>query len=280
MAQLKSTTINQPGTSVDQHAGSAPGIRLPLISTWTERYGLPYVMAWLHRTSGVLLVLFLGYHIYTLQALSDPEIYNTKMQLLSHPVLLFLEWSLAIPVIFHAFNGGRLILYESFRIRSDAALMRWMLALLITYCAVLGLLMLLGTQSVSATFFWLLAMTAGVIVTIRGALQILFTPHLLTWKLQRLSGLFLIVMVPAHLLFMHLNPTIAKDAATIMTRLQQPFIKLVDLCLLVAICFHGAYGVTSIVKDYLAGEGVRRAATVIIAAAMMLLFFAGLRVLI
>ncbi|MBW2369455.1 MAG: hypothetical protein JRH15_16415, partial [Deltaproteobacteria bacterium] len=204
---------------------------IPLVSTVARLRGWPYIISWIHRITGVMLVLFSGYHIYTLQSLSTPAVYNAKMQLLGSPLFVLLEWALAIPVMFHALNGGRLILFESFRVRNDSGLIRWVIALLILYCAALGLLMAMGNQRVSAPFFWLMALTAGATITARGAQQILYTKHAVTWKLQRLTGLFLIVMIPAHFLFMHLNPTMAKEAETVLMRLAHPFIKFIDICL-------------------------------------------------
>jgi succinate dehydrogenase/fumarate reductase cytochrome b subunit len=135
-----------------------------------------------------------------------------------------LEWALAIPVIFHAFNGGRLILYESFERRDDESMNRWLLWLSILYVALLGALMLMGNQSVSAVFFWL-AMPAGLTLAYGVASKVWTIQHSLLWKLQRITGAYLLILIPVHMLFMHLNYAMAHEANTVAMRMQNYFIK-------------------------------------------------------
>lgn len=61
--------------------------------------------------------------------MTPPEIYDARMKLLRLPLFVLLEWLLAVPVIFHALNGGRLMLYEIFGNRKDALVLRWALGL-------------------------------------------------------------------------------------------------------------------------------------------------------
>ncbi len=72
--------------------------------------GWPFIIAWCHRIAGLLLVGYLWFHIYTLLSLSSPSSYDATMKFYGFFLFRILEWALAIPVIFHAFNGGRLIL--------------------------------------------------------------------------------------------------------------------------------------------------------------------------
>jgi succinate dehydrogenase / fumarate reductase cytochrome b subunit len=108
---------------------------VPVVSFYAKTRGWLFVIAWTHRISGLLMVLYIGIHIYTLSFLATPDAYDTKMKLFSFFPFSFLEWLLAAPVIFHALNGGRLILYEIFGIRNDESMIRWVLGLSAIYFA-------------------------------------------------------------------------------------------------------------------------------------------------
>ena len=86
---------------------------MPPLARYTRNRGLPFIISWAHRLSGVLLVIFVWFHIYTLSLLTSVGAYADKMKLYDLPVLTFIEWALALPVIFHALNGGRLILLRA-----------------------------------------------------------------------------------------------------------------------------------------------------------------------
>jgi succinate dehydrogenase hydrophobic anchor subunit len=162
-----------------------------------------------------------------------------------------LEWALAIPVIFHALNGGRLILYESFETRDDESMTHWLLWLSILYITLLGALMLMGNQSVSAVFFWLTIFVAGLTLAYGVGSKIWAIEHSLLWKLQRITGAYLLILIPAHMLFMHLNYAIAHEADTVAMRMQNYFIKAVDISLIVVVLYHAGYGLVSFIGDYL-----------------------------
>jgi succinate dehydrogenase / fumarate reductase cytochrome b subunit len=272
---------------MDRNAGdrSETGLALllgmiPPLARTTRNRGLPFVISWAHRLSGVLLVIFVWFHIYTLSFLTSAGAYSDKMKLYDLPLLTFIEWALALPVIFHALNGGRLILYESFRFRGDDVLLRWVAGLSILYAGILAVLMSMGSQNVSAVFFWLMGAAAascaayGLYARIRG------TAHRPSWKLQRISGAFLLVMLPAHFLFMHLSPQVAKDTGQVVLRMQHLWIKLVDMALLVSALYHGGYGLISILNDYAASKGLRRVGMAAIIVAMMLGAWTGLKLIV
>ena len=130
---------------------------LPLIGGYAKTRGWLFVIAWAHRVAGVLLALYVLLHIYTLSYLASPDIYDAKMKVYGFFLFSFLEWLLALPVIFHALNGGRLISYEIFGARSDRLILMWVFGLAVIYVLLLALLMILGTQSVTPIFFWLMA---------------------------------------------------------------------------------------------------------------------------
>ena len=173
------------------------------------------------------------------------------MEMLSGPFFAVLEWLLAVPVIVHCLNGGRLLVYEFYTTDYDDLLRAWVGILSAVYLLLLGYFMFLGDQSVSPVFFWLSAVVAGLIICYLCAMKIRRTNGSIFWKLQRLSGALLFVLVPAHMLFMHLNQTVGRDVEVIVARLSQPLIGVVDMLLVGFILYHGGYGLIGIMKDYL-----------------------------
>jgi succinate dehydrogenase / fumarate reductase cytochrome b subunit len=224
---------------------------VPVLSFYAQTRGWPFVIAWLHRISGMLMVLYIWVHIYTLSFLATPDAYNAKMKLFGFFPFSFLEWLLAVPIIFHALNGGRLILYEIFGSRNDESMIRWVWGLSATYFLLLGLLMVMGNQTVSPIFFWLIIFIIAILPGYLVASKIRNMAGSITWKLQRISGAYLIVMIPAHLLFMHLQPAVGHEAGVVIERMQNVFIKFIDLTLVVAGLYHAGYGLTAVIRDYL-----------------------------
>jgi succinate dehydrogenase / fumarate reductase cytochrome b subunit len=224
---------------------------VPIVSFYAKTRGWPFVIAWIHRISGLLMVLYIGIHIYTLSFLATPDTYDAKMKLFSFFPFALLEWLLSVPVIFHAINGGRLILYEIFGIRNDESLIRWVLGISATYFLLLGLLMVMGNQTASPIFFWLIIFIIGILSGYLVACKIWNVAASITWKLQRISGAYLIVMIPAHLLFMHLQPAVGHEAGIVIARMQNGFIKFIDLTLVIGVLYHAGYGLTAIIRDYL-----------------------------
>ena len=92
--------------------------------------------------------------------------------------------------------------------------------------------------------------------------------------------MFLLVMIPAHFLFMHLNPAMGKDSAVILARLQNFFIKFVDLAMVVAVVYHGGYGLFSVGKDYIVSRRLQLLMTALVAAVMVWSAWIGLKVLV
>lgn len=270
--------IGSSGNGFNKSAAKLLGI-IPPLARYTSNRGVPYLISWGHRLSGILMVLFIGFHIFTLSFLSTPDAYADKMKLYRIPILAFLEWALAIPVIFHALNGGRLILYESFGCRRDDLLLKWVAGLSILYAVILAVLMLIGNQSVSPAFFWFLSISAALTAAYGLFARIRYTRHAVSWKLQRITGAFLLVMIPAHFIFMHLNPQVAGDAGQVTMRMQSVWIKLVDTVLVVSALYHGGFGLHSILNDYTASRNVLAAGTAAVAAAMAAAAWFGIKLI-
>jgi len=253
--------------------------RIPLVSYYGKIRGWPFVLSWLHRLTGLGLVLFVWFHLYTLQNLLSPSIYDAKMHFYRLPLLRFSEWLLALPVFFHALNGGRLILYESFRFRNDQGLIRWTIGLVMLFSGLLAILMISGKQEVSALFFWMMILAMALVLTYGGGMRIWRTENSLTWKCQRLSSIFLVVMIPAHFFFMHLNAEAAKESNLVILRMGHPFIKLIDAGLVMAVFYHAGFGLLSLTKDYTARKGFHQTATLVIVVLMGFSSLIGIRLI-
>ena len=251
--------------------------QLPFVSFYAKTRGWSYIIAWGHRLAGITLVFYACFHVYTLSLLETPARYTAKMQIFGSPLFVFFEWLLAVPVIFHALNGGRLILYENFGNREDSAVIKWLLSFSAVYVLFLGILMIAGNQHVSALFFWFAMLVAALSLVYLLALKIWHTAISYPWKLQRIGGVFLLIMIPAHLIFMHLNPATGHEAGVVIARMQSSFIKTVDLALILVVLFHGGYGLLSIAKDYLPTGFLQQMCTVIIFGMMIVFAWIGVR---
>ena len=254
--------------------------KIPFVGTYAQTRGWPYVIAWGHRIAGVLLALYVLLHIYTLSYLATPDIYDMKMKIYGTFLFSFLEWLLAIPVIFHALNGGRLILYEIFGARSDRLMLTWVFSLAIIYTLLQAVFMIMGTQSVTPVFFWLTVFILSLCLVVLVATKIWQLEGALTWKLQRISGAYLFIMIPAHLLFMHLHPAAGHEAGVVIARLQNFFIKLVDIILVIAVLFHAGYGLISICKDYITSRILTKFITFFIIFVMAVFGWIGVKLVI
>lgn len=250
---------------------------LPVVSFYAKTRGWSFIIAWLHRISGVLLALYFCVHIYTLSFLATPAIYNAKMKLFGFFIFTFAEWLLAVPVIFHALNGGRLILYETFGSRSEESLIRWVLSLSIIYVLLIGLLMVRQDQSVSLILFWLtvLLFSTGLVYLV--VVKIRHTGNTFAWKLHRITGVYLLFMIPAHLLFMHLEPAMAHEANAVIARMQHVSVKLMDLTLVLGVSYHTGYGLISICKDYLPPGSLQNSLAFLITLTIAILGWIGMK---
>jgi succinate dehydrogenase / fumarate reductase cytochrome b subunit len=69
----------------------------------------------LRRFTGLVLVLYLSAHIYVIGAATKgAETFNTRMELLETPILKILEVLLLAAVLYHGFDGIRLIIVHYF----------------------------------------------------------------------------------------------------------------------------------------------------------------------
>jgi succinate dehydrogenase hydrophobic membrane anchor protein len=224
--------------------------KVPFVAACAKTRGWYFVAAWTHRFTGLLMVLLAWGHI---------AFFGSAI-----PMGIFWVWLFAFSCVFHGLNGGRLILYESFGNRNDESLMHWVLGLSLLYLGVLALVTLSGGQNVAPTFFWVIAVLTGLVLGYGTTLQIWSSAHSIFWRLQRISGIFLLPVLPAYLLFMQLTLPAAGDGDILRVSLQSGFIKLVFLLTMASAVYHGAYGLFSVVGDYVRSRIIKSASAVLI----------------
>ncbi len=253
--------------------------KLPILSRYAKTRGWYYVIGWLHRMAGVGLVIALMVHICTLSSWQASNGDHTGMNIPTRPIFVLMAWILSLLVGFHALNGGRLILYELFGRRSDEAMVRWTFGLSAAYAVIAGLLIIVKNQSVSAFFFWLMTFFAGAVTAFVVDSRTAKGRHSLFWKLQRISGAFLFITIPAYLLFSVLNPGIADGAQTVVMRLQNAFVRVVTLAIAISVLYHAGYGLFSIAADYISSRTLRTSVTALIAAVIAALAVLAFRLI-
>jgi succinate dehydrogenase hydrophobic membrane anchor protein len=232
--------------------------KLPIISFYARTRGEAFVVSWFHRIAGIALAIFVWMHL--LSSFTTPAFYESRIALLA----------LAIVLIFHSFNGGRLILYEVFGVRNEGSMMHWVWGLSLLYVLFVALLMVIGNQEVSTTLFWLIVFVSGLILCFSVASRVWRSEHTVVWKVQRITGALLLMLVPAHIVLMHVNAPVAHQASAMIVRMQEIFLKVVDIALLLALLYHGGYGLISVITDYLSSRGLR------IGAALLIIFVMAL----
>ena len=241
--------------------------KVPLISLYAGTRGWFYLISWSHRITGILLVISLWAFLSGFDALHGFQ---------ERFVLSLLLWILAIPMAFHGFNGARLILYECFGYRNDDAMIRWVFALSLAYVFVLGMLMLMGNQMVSPFFYWVIMLAQALAVAHGVKGRILKSRHSVLWKMQRISGSFLLVMVPAYFLFIPLNAAPGIEANCLFTGIQGLFLMVVYILLLLSALLHAGYGVWSVMSDYLSSGNLKKGSAALIACITLIFAWVGL----
>lgn len=230
--------------------------RLPLVSFYAGTRGWYFVVSWCHRITGILVVLMVLSHVNRFGSAPDSRGFF---------LIPFFQWALSIPVIFHAFNGARLIQYECWGRRDDENMLQWVFGLLGVFVLLLALFMIVGGQRVSPFFYWMLMGTGALVTGYAVGARIWKTGHSVFWRLQRVSGAFLLVMIPAYILFLHLHPALSL------------FLKGVYGLLLFAALYHGAYGVWSVLSDYVSSQTLQKILILAVTLLFLVFFWIGLR---
>jgi succinate dehydrogenase hydrophobic membrane anchor protein len=169
------------------------------------------------------------------------------------------------------------MLYEFFRVRNDAVLIRWIFVLSGLYILMLGLFMVTGDQHVSAGAFWLTMTIAGIVMSVIVFNKLRPTKNRMLWKLQRITGSFLLPMVTGHMMFMHLNYKAGHDVDMILTRMSNMGMKTLDFMFVLTVFFHAGFGLTTIIGDYVEDPRLRTALTMLNVFMMMVFALAGIK---
>jgi succinate dehydrogenase hydrophobic membrane anchor protein len=117
------------------------------------------------------------------------------------------------------------------------------------------------------------ALSAGLVLGYGVAVRVWSTAHSIFWKLQRISGVFLLPVLPAYLVFIQFSMPAGGNSGILLLGLQNVFIKLVFLLTMAAAIYHGAYGIFSIVSDYVRSRILKGAAAIFII--LLALIFGG-----
>ena len=254
--------------------------RFPILSYYTTSRGWSFLISWGHRLAGLTLIGYMFAHIYTLSLLFTPATFDADMKLLHNFVFSFLEWALAVPLLFHSLNGGRLILYELFHMREDEIVMRSMIIIGLVYILIVGFFFVEESQQISVALFWSITVAISLIAFFIVLNKIWRTGNSILWKLQRITGAFMIPILLGHMLFMHMNYLTGHDSRTILLRMQNPFIRGMDLVFITLLLFHAGYGVFSIVADYIKPGPILRSLAVLVIIVMAISAFFGIRLIV
>lgn len=254
--------------------------KLPILSYYARSRGWSFLISWGHRLAGLTLVGYMFTHIFTLCLLFIPGLFEAEMKLLHNFVFSFLEWALAIPVIFHSLNGGRLILYELFHVREDEIVIRWTVILGLLYILILGFLFIEESQQVSLALFWSITVAISLIAFLLVLYKIWRTGNSILWKLQRVTGAFMLPMLLGHMLFMHMSYLTGHDSKTILLRMQNPFIKWIDFVFIIFLLFHAGYGVFSVIADYVKPGLLLKSLAFLVIVVMVMSAFLGIGIVV
>ena len=240
----------------------------------------------LHRISGVAIVYFLTLHIFeTLQLAQGAEAYNEATAVYKQPWFRPFEFALVMAVVYHAFNGVRVALFDYFpsltRCRKQIF---WIgVALFAVLTPAIGYFMLSGVFGLSLAEIFASMQGIGYAALIAGPVAvpvlyllwrgtalsegrrvILSTSNSapapaasrfekLAWWFMRLSGLLLVFLVLFHLFIMHIERDIADVTGEFVVErfLANPVWIIVDLTMLFLAWLHGLNGVRVVLTDYM-----------------------------
>ncbi len=246
----------------------------------------------LHRISGVAVVYFLSLHIFeTLQLARGAEAYNEATAVYHQPWFRPFEFALVMAVVYHAFNGVRVMLFDFFphltRYRKQIF---WIgVALFVVLMPIIGYFMLGGLFQPGVDFFaGLDNLPYAALIVGPVALPVLYLlwrgtalsegrkPILsasssvpaptanrfekLAWSFMRISGVLLVFLALSHLYIMHIERDIVEVTGQFVVDrfLSNPIWIAVDFTMLFLAWLHGLNGVRIVLTDYLRRGSPRR----------------------
>jgi len=106
---------------------------------FSYRLGVGHIAWILHRLSGLALIFYLCLHIWVIHHLSyGPEKFNSVMAFLTSPLFKILEIGLWAVILFHTFNGIRLLIIDFGSGARYHKKLFWVAFLLVLILSVLG----------------------------------------------------------------------------------------------------------------------------------------------
>jgi succinate dehydrogenase / fumarate reductase cytochrome b subunit len=240
----------------------------------------------LHRISGVAIVYFLTLHIFeTLQLALGPAAYDEATAVYKQPWFRPFEFALVMAVVYHAFNGVRVALFDYApsltRYRKQIF---WIgVSLFVVLTPIIGYFMLSGLFGMSLAEIFASMDGIGYAALIVGPLAIpvlyllwrgtalsegrrviLSTSNgapapaasrfeKLAWWFMRISGIVLVFLVLFHLYIMHIERDIAEVTGEFVVErfLTNPLWIVIDLTMLFLAWLHGLNGVRVVLSDYM-----------------------------
>ena len=94
-----------------------------------------------------------------------------------------------------------------------------------------------------------------------------------SWFYQRITGIFLFIILLLHFTIMHFAGSGDITYNTVMARLKDPFWKMIDLSFVVFALYHGLNGIWMGIQDYVRNEGWRTVVYTLIVVGGLFLFF-------
>jgi len=71
-----------------------------------------------------------------------------------------------------------------------------------------------------------------------------------SWVFQRITGIFLVVVLIGHYILMHYSPESGHTYDAVLARMQSNWYRVLDLTFIVLAMYHGLNGLWSIFRDY------------------------------
>jgi len=248
---------------------------------------------WLaHRVSGVAVVYFLTLHIFeTLQLARGAEAYNEATAVYHAPWFRPFEFLLVMAVVYHAFNGLRVMLFDYFpsttRYRKSIFWIGVGAFVILTQLIGYGMMKKLFEPGVDF-FSGLNNLPYALVIVVPLTLPVLYLVwrgtalgdgrrvilsasssapaptasdfEKLAWSFMRLSGILLVFLALTHLFIMHIERDItAVTGEFVVSRFQASPIWIAnDLLMLFLAWLHGLNGVRIVLTDYMRKGTPRR----------------------
>jgi succinate dehydrogenase / fumarate reductase cytochrome b subunit len=272
------------------------------------------MLTWLaHRISGIAVAYFLTLHILeAMQLLRGAEAYTLATDVYKEAWFRPVEFLLVMAVVYHAFNGLRVTLFDLFpQTTKHHRRIFWIgvgLFVVVTPLVAWAMMRSMNWSELFVIKNPANAIYAAVIV-VPVALPVLYIAwrgsglstgpmivsssssrpapttnqfERLMWSFMRLSGLVMVVLIFIHLLIMHFTTDIADvNGPFVFNRFAAtPIWMVIDLLILFFAWIHGLNGVRIVLTDYMKRGTARRAVLYLIGAFGVVWFALGAYVLI